>query len=164
MLRKCSIQECLYILEFVYIVQVSGEALAEKLLNIFDKISCSFSPEHIESCHRIRKTTDTVIVKFSWRKNFQQDWKVKNDMQKLKINFNLLGSNKCFIHKKTSSKYKVLWSKSKKLHSLGKSCSFIEAIKIKSSKNSLPLWVTPMTTSESIFQMLICHHTHFFVK
>ena len=33
--------------------EVSGEVLEETVLNIFDKIGCSISPDHIESCHRI---------------------------------------------------------------------------------------------------------------
>ena len=45
--------------------EVSGEVLEEELLNIFDKIGCSISPDHIESCHRISKKSDTVILKFS---------------------------------------------------------------------------------------------------
>ena len=52
--------------------EVSGEVLEETLLNIFDKISYSISPDHIESCHRINKKSDTVIVKFSRRKDCQQ--------------------------------------------------------------------------------------------
>ena len=52
--------------------EVSGEVLEETVLNIFDKIGCSISPDHIESCHRISKKSDTVIVKFSRRKDCQQ--------------------------------------------------------------------------------------------
>ena len=45
--------------------EISGEELEETVLNIFDKIGCSISRDHIESCHCISKKSDTVIVKFS---------------------------------------------------------------------------------------------------
>ena len=57
----------------------------------------------------------------------------------------LLGQNKLFINKNLCPYYKVLWSKSKKLHSLGKINSFFilgDTIKIKVSKNSLTLSIT----------------------
>ena len=55
-----SIRECLDILGIS--PEVSGEVLEEKILNIFDKIGCSISPDYIESCHRISKKSDTVII------------------------------------------------------------------------------------------------------
>ena len=45
--------------------EVSGEVMEEKVLNIFDRIGCSISPDNIESCHLISQKSDTVIVKFS---------------------------------------------------------------------------------------------------
>ena len=45
--------------------EVSGEVLEEKVLDIFDKIGCSISPDNIESSHCISKKSDTLIVKFS---------------------------------------------------------------------------------------------------
>ena len=56
-------QECLEIVDIP--CEVSGEVLEEKVLNIFDKIGCSISPNHIESCHCISKKRDAVIVSFS---------------------------------------------------------------------------------------------------
>ena len=67
---------------------------------MFDKIGYSISPDHIESCHHISKKIDTVIVKFSRRKDFQQVWQVKKDLQKLKLeDVDLIGSNKLFINR-----------------------------------------------------------------
>ena len=43
-------RECLDIADIP--CEVSGEILEEPVLNIFDKIACSISPDHIESCHR----------------------------------------------------------------------------------------------------------------
>ena len=105
--------------------EVSGEVLEEKVLNIFDKIGCSISPDHIESCHRISKKSDTVIVKFSRRKDRQQVWQVKKDLQKMKMeDFDLPGSGKLFINRSLCPYFKVLWSTSKKLQNLGKIHSF----------------------------------------
>ena len=77
--------------------------------------------ELIEACHRISKKNPTVIVKFSRRKDWQQVWDVKRDLQKVKMeDIDLPGQNKLFINKILCSYYKVIWAKSKKLHSLGK--------------------------------------------
>ena len=45
--------------------EVSGEVLEEKVLNIFGKLGCDISPDRIEACHRVGRTNDAVIVKFS---------------------------------------------------------------------------------------------------
>ena len=53
--------------------------------------------------------------------------------------------NKLFINRNLCSYYKVLLSKSKKLHSLGKINSFFildDSVKIKVSENSLPVSIT----------------------
>ena len=88
----------------------------------------------------------TVIVKFSRRKDCQQLLAVKKDLRKLKMeDVGLPGQNKLFINKNLCPYYKVLWSKSKKLHSLGKINSFFisgDTIKIKVNENSLPLSIT----------------------
>ena len=51
--------------------KVSGEVLEEKVLNIFGKFGCDISPDRIEACDRVGRTNDTVIVKFSRRKDYQ---------------------------------------------------------------------------------------------
>ena len=94
---QCSRRECLDIAGTP--CEVSGEVL-EEVLNIFDKIGCRISPDHIESCHCISKKADTVVVKFSRRKDCQQVWQVKKDLQKLKMeDLDLPGSNKLFINR-----------------------------------------------------------------
>ena len=42
--------------------EVSAKVLEEKVLNIFDKIRCSISPDHIESYHGISKKSDYFYV------------------------------------------------------------------------------------------------------
>ena len=79
----------------------------------------------------------------------------------------LLGQNKLFINKNLCPYYKVLWSKSKKLHSLGKINSFFisaDTIKIKVSKNSLPLSILTLMTSENIFLTVIFRHQNVLFK
>ena len=126
--------------------EVGADVLEEKVLNIFGKLGCDIPSERIEACHRISKKSSTVIVKFTKRKDCQQVWSVKKDLQKIKMeDVNLPGQNKLLINGSLCPYYKVLWSKSKKLHSLGKIFSFYissDTIKIKVSENSSPLSIT----------------------
>ena len=126
--------------------EVEPDVLEEKVVNIFEKLGCNIPSNHIEACHRVSKKSATVIVKFSRRKDCQQVLAVKKDLRKIKMeDVGLPGQNKLFINKNLCPYYKVLWSKSKKLHSLGKINSFFisgDKIKIKVSENSLPLSIT----------------------
>ena len=127
-------QECLDVVGIP--CEVSGEVLEGKVLNIFDKIGCSISLDHIESCHCISKKSDTVIVKFSRWKDCQQVWQVKKNLQKIKMeDLDLPGNGKLFINTSLCPYYKVLWSENKKLENTGKIHSFFsisgDTIKIK---------------------------------
>ena len=60
-------------------------------------------------------------------------------------NIDLPGQNKLYINKSLCPYYKVIWTKSKKLHSLSKIHSFFtsgDTIKIRVSENSSPLSLT----------------------
>ena len=146
-------RECLDIEDIPH--EDSGEVVEEKVLNIFDKIGCSISLDHIESWHCISIKSDKGIAKFSRRKDCQQVWQVKKDLHKLKMkDFDLPGGNKLFIGKSLCPYYKVLCSKSKKLHSLGKTHSFLSSgdrIKIKIDENSFPLSVTHVDDFRNYF-------------
>ena len=126
--------------------EVSGEVLEEKVLKVFGKLGCGISPNCIETCHRVVRTTDTVIVKFSKRKDCQHVWSVKKDLKKLTMeDFELPGNNKLFINRSWCPYYKMLCSKSKKFHSLGKIHNFFisgDTIKIKVNENSSLLLIT----------------------
>ena len=115
-------------------------------MNVFKKLGCNIPPNRTETCHRVSKKSATVIIRFSRRKDFQQVLAVKNDLPKTKMeDVDLPGQNKLFINKNLCPYYKVLWSKSKKLHSLVKINRFFilgDTIKIKVSENSLPLSIT----------------------
>ena len=116
-------RECLDIMDIPR--EASGEVLEEKVLNIFGKLGCDISPDRIEACHRVGRTNDTVMAKFSRRKDCQHVWSVKKDLKKLTLeDLELPGNNKLFINRSLCPYYKMLWSKSKKLHSLSKIHSF----------------------------------------
>ena len=72
-------RECLDIMGIPH--EVSGEVLEEKVLKIFGKLGCDISPDRIEACHRVGRTTDTVLVKLSKRKDCQHVWSVKKDLE-----------------------------------------------------------------------------------
>ena len=105
--------------------EVEPDVLEEKVVNIFEKLGYNIPSNHIEACHGVSKKSVTVIVKFSRRKDCQQVLAVKKVLRKIKMeDVGLPGQNKLFINKNLCPYYKVLWSKSKKLHSLGKINSF----------------------------------------
>ena len=118
----------------------------KKVVNIFEKLGCNIPPNCTEACHRVSKKSATVIVKFSLRKDCQQLLAAKKDQHKIKMeDIDIPGQNKLFINKNLYPCCKVIWSKSKKLHSLGKINSFFisgDTINIKVSENSLPLSIT----------------------
>ena len=97
----------------------------------------------IEACHRVCKKSATVIATSSRRKDCQQVLAVKKHLRKIKMeNADLPGQNKLFMNKNLCPYYKVIRSKCKKLHSLGKINKFLllgDTIKIKVSENILYL-------------------------
>ena len=119
---------------------MSGDVLEEKVLNIFGKLGCYISPDRIEACHRAGRTNNNVIVKFSRRKDCQHTWSVRNDLKKLIMkDLEENGNSKLFINRILCPYYKMLWSKSKKLHSHSKIHSFFisaDTIKIRVNENS----------------------------
>ena len=105
--------------------EVPGEVLEEKVFKMFGKFGYDISPIRIEACHRVGRTIDTVIVKFPKRKVFQHVCSVKKDLKKFIMeDLELPGNNKLFINRSLCPYYKMLWFKSKKLHSLSKIHSF----------------------------------------
>ena len=111
-------------------------------MNIFEKLDYNIPSSRIEACHRVIKKSSTVIFKFSRRKDCHQVLAVKKDLRKIKMeNVDIPGQNKLFINKNLCPYYKVIWSKGKILHSLGKINGFLvsgDTIKIKVIENSLP--------------------------
>ena len=121
--------------------EVEADALDEKVVNIFEKLECNISTEHIEACHRTSKKNTTVIVKFSQRKDCQQVLDVKKDMLKIEVEgIDLPGQNKLLINKILCPYYKVIWAKCKKFPSLGNILG--DTIKIRASENGSSLSLT----------------------
>ena len=107
-----STRECIGIIGIP--CEVKADDLEEKVVNIFEKLRCSIPPNQIEVCHRVSKKSETVIVKFSHRKDCHQVLAVKKDLCKVKMeDVDLPGHNKLFINRNLCPYYKVLWSKSK---------------------------------------------------
>ena len=100
---------------------VQNNELEDKVPTIFKKIGREVSPSDIEACHRLKKDNDRVIVKFSRRKGCEQMMSVKKDLKHLKMQEVGLASNRTiFINTSLRPYYRMLWSKCKRLHNLGK--------------------------------------------
>ena len=97
--------------------EVKDETLEENVVGIFDKLGCNINSDRIEACHRVSKNNNTVIVKFTRRKDCQKVWNKKKELKNHKLeDFGLPGQVKIFINSSLCPYYKMLWSKSKKLY------------------------------------------------
>ena len=125
---------------------VQNNELEDKVLTIFKKIGSEVSPRDIEACHRLKKDNDRVIVKFSRRKDCEQIMSVKKDLKHLKMQeVGLPGNRSIFINTSLCPYYRMLWSKCKRLHDLGKISNFYISsgtIKVKISENRNPISIT----------------------
>ena len=85
-------QECLDITGIPS--EVEPDVLEEKLVNIFEKLGCNITSNHIEACHRVSKKSGTVI------EDCQQVLAIKKDLRKIKMeDVGLRGQNKLCINK-----------------------------------------------------------------
>ena len=99
---------------------IKQDELENKVLTIFKKVGCDIKNENIEACHRVRRQNN-VIIKFSKRKDCQQVYSVKKDLAKLDMKeVDLPEGTQVYINQSLCPYYKSLWSKSKKLRTLGK--------------------------------------------
>ena len=137
-------RECLEVVGIPDSVQ--NNELEDKVLTIFKKIGSEVSPRDIEACHRLKKDNDRVIVKFSRRKDCEQIMSVKKDLKHLKMQeVGLPGNRSIFINTSLCPYYRMLWSKCKRLHDLGKISNFYISsgtIKVKISENRNPISIT----------------------
>ena len=96
--------------------EVEQKDLEGKALSVLEKVGCKRDPDNIEDCHRLRKKSDNVIIKFSRSKDCQHVLRVKRDLRNLNLkDLGFHGENKIYINQY----YRMLWSKSKILHSMG---------------------------------------------
>ena len=78
---------------------VNKNELEDQVLTVFKKIGYELSPRDLEACHRLRKNSDRVIVKFSRRKDCEQIMSVKIDLKKVKMqDIGLSGNQSIFIN------------------------------------------------------------------
>ena len=91
----------------------------------------------------------------SKRKDYHQIFSVKKDLSKLDMKkADLPEGTQIFVNQSLCSYYKSLWSKSKKLRSLGKIYSFFisnSIIKIKLQENSDPESITHSSVFDKFF-------------
>ena len=123
--------------------QVDDNLLETKVLSIFEKVGCTIDPGFIDDCHRLRKNSDRVIIKFSCRKDCKQVLQGKKDSNT--DDLDLPRGTKIFVNQSLCPYYRMLWSKSKRLHSMGIINSFFISggtVKVKITENSRPLAIT----------------------
>ena len=125
---------------------VDDNSVEEKIIKVFEKVSCNIDSSNIEVCHRITQRNDRVNVRFSRRKDCQRKLSVKKILQKLKMEgIGLAGDNKVFINHSLCPYYRVLWSKTKVLFSMGKINRLMvsnRTVKAKISEIRAPISIT----------------------
>ena len=91
---------------------VSDGNLEGKVLKIFEKVSCPIEGNNIETCHRISKKNESIIVKFSRRKDCQNVLNAKKELRKLDMKeIGFPEDNPIFVNQSLCTYYLVLWSK-----------------------------------------------------
>ena len=136
--------------EYVEVVgiprQVDDKHLEAKVLSVFQKVGCTITPEFIGDCHQLGKNNDRVIVKFTCKKDCKQVLQVKKGLKDLTADhLDLPQGTKIFANQSLCPYYCILWSKSRRLQSMGKINSFFISggtVKIKIDENSKPLAIT----------------------
>ena len=144
-------RECVEILGIP--TSVPANELEEAFCKIVDKIEFKINDRDIESCHRVGSQGRT-IVKFSHKKDCQKLMKVKKDLSKLKLTVMDLGNTKIFIDQSLCRYYKLLWSKSKRVHAMKQIYSYYVSngtVKVKLEENSRPISITYATDFDKHF-------------
>ena len=134
---------------------IENEHLEDKVVEVLNKVGCNIMKDNVEACHRLGKSNDRVIIKFSRRKECLQVLSVKKDLRNLDmVSVGLPENCKVFINQSLCPYYKLLWSKSKKLHSMGKIHNFFISngtVKIKISEGSTSLAITHESDFDKYF-------------
>ena len=123
--------------------------LETKVLSIFEKVGCTIVPGFIMTTIVLARIMTRVIIKFSRRKSCKQVLQVKKDLKDLSMDdLDLTKGRKNFVNQSLCSYYRILWSKSKQLHSMGIIISFFISegtVKVKITENSRPLAITQLS-------------------
>ena len=103
---------------------VSVNDLEDLVCKAITKASVEVSEKDIEDCRRVGKRA-TNIVKFCKRKVSKQVLNVREDLTKLPMeDLQLAGQGKLYINQSLCPYSRILRSKSKSLHSMGKIFSY----------------------------------------
>ena len=79
----------------------------------------------LDDCHRLGKNSGRVIIKFPRRKDCKQVFQAKKDLKDLNTHdLDLPRGTKIFVNQSLYPYYCMLWSKSKRLRSMGMINSF----------------------------------------
>ena len=112
------------------------------------------SDKDFEDCHRVGKRGST-IVKFCKGKVSKQVLNVRKDLTKLSMeDLHLTGQGKLYINQSLCPYYRVLWSKNKSLHRMGKIFSYYvsnSTVKIKIEETSQPLSIIHISDPDKLF-------------
>ena len=101
--------------------EVEQKDLEGKVLSVLEKVSCKIDPDNIEDCHRLSKKSDNVIIKFTRQKDSQHVLRVKRDLRNVNLeDLGFHGEIKIYINRSLCQYYRMLSSKSKKLHTTGR--------------------------------------------
>ena len=133
---------------------VSDNDLEDVVCKAITKVGVEVSDKDIEDCHRVGKR-GTTIVKFCKRKISKQVLNVRKDLTKLSMeDLQLTGQGKLCINQSLYPYYRVLWSKSKSLHRMGKIFSYYVSngtVTIKTQETSQPLSIMHTSDLEKLF-------------
>ena len=127
--------------------------LKKTFRQIVDKDGVKVSDRDIESYHRVGSQGRT-IAKFIHRKYCQQLMKVRKNLFILNLTDIDLGNTKIFINQSLYSYYKILWSKSKRLHAMKQIHNYYVSngtVKVKLEENSQPISIMHATDFDKHF-------------
>ena len=95
---------------------VEHDQLEPTVCRILHHIGVNIFGDKIEVCHRLGKTSDWTIVKFSSRKDCEHTIRVKKDLKDLDaIDLDLPVGTKLYINDSLCPYYRGLWHEAKKL-------------------------------------------------
>ena len=100
---------------------VPASDLEKTFSKILEKVGMEVPAKDIDACHQVGKQ-GRIIVKFLRRKDFQQVFSVKKGIQK--ITATDLDLHNTTIKLYLNESYRILWSKSKTLFTMGKIHSY----------------------------------------
>ena len=141
--------------EYVEVAGIPQSVPASDLERILKKVGMEVPAKDIDACHRIGKQ-GRIIVKFLRRKDCQQVLGVKKDIQKITANDLALPSTaiKLYLNESLCPYYRILWSKSKALFTMGKIHSYFisnGSVKIRLQEKGPSIPITHIADFEKYF-------------